>query len=126
MSKSSKSEFTWETLPDYFRQAYKSKEDWEEAGRRARAREQEERRKPKKPKDWVEPSIGIEEVSNFFEPDLAPYMRSKGMTRITRTEYFEFKYPYGVPLEWDRFYEAEMPDGLRDIYLTIDKRLKRS
>lgn len=126
MSNSKKPRDTWDAMPDYLKAIYSCKEDWERTRDAVIAREQEERRRPRRPPDWVEPAIRIEEVDEFFEPDLVPYMRARGMTRITRSEYFEFKYPDGVPLEWNRDYELELPDGLQDLYMTIDKRLKRN
>lgn len=81
-----------------------------------------------RPADWVEPSITLAEAEAFtvFEySDLAAEMRRRGVDRMTRSEYFSWKFIFGVPHDWDCELESQIPDELQDAYMTIDPKLRR-
>jgi hypothetical protein len=107
----------WEDLDPELRSKI-TPEQWEEAGVQVRAREEEVRKRRQRPKDWVEPSMSLEEIeADPFTLDVGKRMREKGMTRVTRSEYLELFYGTKKPRPWTPEMEEEMPNKLVDPYV---------
>jgi hypothetical protein len=110
-------EIRYEDLPDYIKEMF-TPESWQSTSEALRAREEEARKRRQRPKDWVEPSMSLEEIeADPFTLDVGKRMREKGMTRVTRSEYLELFYGTKKPRPWTPEMEEEMPNKLVDPYV---------
>ena len=76
------------------------------------------RARSRRPADWTEPSMTLEEVER--DPiirDFATQMREKGMTVVTRSQYMLMVHGAVKPYGWDAEAESDLPNKLYDPYL---------
>lgn len=116
----------WDSLPEAWK-ATMTREEWTEIQKETDIEMAEEEAELKRPADWVEPSITLEEAeADPFCSSLANQMRQRGLTVMTRSQYFAMEFGSRPPRNWSPEEESNLPRKLQDPYLWVPGGPRRS